>query len=62
MEVRLNFFLFFLLAIGFNVYVTTFNGSVSGLSFTEKFRLVFYRTLVAITDANCQRSTRLWCY
>ena len=47
MEVRLYFYL----AIGFN--------SISGLSFTEKFRVVFCRTLLPMTDVNhvnCQRS------
>ena len=42
MEVRLYiYFYFFLLAIGFDVYKTTFNGSVSGLSFTEKISSCF---------------------
>ena len=36
--------------------LTTFNGSIAGLSFTEIRRVVFYRTLLPMIDADCQRS------
>ena len=58
MEIRLYFYL----AIGFNSISGELSLSYSGLSFTEKFRVVFCRTVLPMIDANCQRSARSSCF